>query len=267
MTETFVPKFVNQLEFGTEFRSGDVRYKLIHFNDCRAYVQILSNKRAAITKKDKDGKETVLAEFDAPGAKVNISPTTEFDEILRTPAEIEWDSATVTTVDPATGKTTTTTKTPRVKGQRGKPAAETLKRPVNPTKKIGKMVAYLQKGPQPIKSIMSEFSITHGCALSYLFVLNRDYGFGYTVEKDAATLIMPADCKDPFKGAKNEPTVAPAASPDANNEVRHTAAPPARPAGKAASVPAPSKGVRRKTAGAGKSRRGTPAASNRRRKK
>lgn len=254
MTDVFVPRHVNQLELGTEFRSGDVKYKLIHFNDCRAYVQILSNKRAAITKKDKDGNETVLAEFDAPGAKVNISPMTELDEVLRTPAEIEWDS--VKTVTSSDG-TKVVVKSTRVKGQRGKDALDDLKRPVNPNKKIGQMVSYLMEKPQTIKDIMSKFEITHGCSLSYLFVLNRDYGFGYSVENETATLIMPTNCKDPFKGAKEKKNEASESRPTAtkpvstNDEVRHPTAPAGATQGRVKPAQTPAKAVRRKSTTSG----------------
>lgn len=75
MKKTKAPLTVSRLEEGTKFETEDgIQYKLLYcVGDMRAYVQILTVTHVKLP----DG-----AEFDRPGAKVNISTGTVVSKIL-----------------------------------------------------------------------------------------------------------------------------------------------------------------------------------------
>ncbi len=172
-------KRVGSLAEGTLFTVEALTARVLRSTSCRSLVQVAAGHKAKITT-----REGVDIEFDAPGAKISISPNTmvkvleEVDDLLGLP------------IAPA-----------RAAGRGGKPAADKLIRPLNPTKKIGKVLQWLMTEPMicTIDDMSSNFQITRGCAMSYLSVLNKEYGIGYQVMNDKVMVTLPAGCEDPFK--------------------------------------------------------------------
>lgn len=192
-----MPTFLRTLEPGSEFKSDPqglpedgLLMKLIHVNQSRAYVQIVNMSAKQI--KNSSGEN--LAEFDAPGKKISISPET-LVLLVRTPFDIEMDS-----MNPKVKENNEVSE--RKPRGTGKDPIQP-KKELNATKKIGKVAAFLQQKPRKIDEISKEFDITRGCAQSYLFILNRDYGFGYKVDNDVATIAPPLGGVK-MKAAKDE---------------------------------------------------------------
>jgi len=86
----------------------------------------------------------------------------------------------------------------RTKG--GKPAADRLLKPVQRKGKRGRFLAWFleEDEPRSVREAMAEFGMTRSNALSYLYMLNKDHGLGYTLVGDHTTIILPEGCIDPF---------------------------------------------------------------------
>jgi hypothetical protein len=82
----------------------------------------------------------------------------------------------------------------------GKPAADELTKPVKRASKRGKFLAWLleNEGPKPVREIMAEFGMTRSNALSYLYMLNKDHGLGYSLRGDDVEVFLPDGCESPF---------------------------------------------------------------------
>lgn len=97
----------------------------------------------------------------------------------------------------------------------GKPAGEALLKAVNPSSKPGKVLAfYMGDQRRSVIEGMAEFGATRSALQSNLYGLWINNGIGYELAADMVTIILPADCEDPFaepivKGAtKQEARVA-----------------------------------------------------------
>lgn len=79
----------------------------------------------------------------------------------------------------------------RTKG--GKPAAASLLKPIKKAGKRGVFLSYLMEAEQPVsvRELMAEFDMTRSNVLSYLHVLNRDQGIGYSLIGDGITMEVP----------------------------------------------------------------------------
>ncbi len=170
-------KRVGSLAEGTLFTVEALTARVLRSTSCRSLVQVAAGHKAKITT-----REGVDIEFDAPGAKISISPNTmvtvleEVDDLLGLPIN------------------------QIAKTRGGKPAADKLIRPLNPAKKIGKVLQWLMDpAPRMIGAMATTFDITRGCAMSYLSVLNKEYGIGYQMLGDDVIVTLPAGCEDPFK--------------------------------------------------------------------
>jgi hypothetical protein len=86
-----------------------------------------------------------------------------------------------------------------VPNRHGKPVAEVLLRPVNPSSKRGRVCAFfLEEGAGSIREAMATFDMTRSGVLTHLHGLHRDHGLGYVLQGDMATLMLPKGCTDPM---------------------------------------------------------------------
>lgn len=82
----------------------------------------------------------------------------------------------------------------------GKGAAKGLTKPVKRKGKRGDFLAWFLEGngSRPVREAMAQFGMTRSNVLSYLFILQKDHGIGYTLTGDLATVAMPEGVTDPF---------------------------------------------------------------------
>lgn len=73
-----------------------------------------------------------------------------------------------------------------------------LLKPVKRGSKRGLILQFFLPQPRSIREAMAEFGYSRSNVLSHLFILQRDHGIGYTLTGDAATIMLPAGCTDPF---------------------------------------------------------------------
>lgn len=73
-----------------------------------------------------------------------------------------------------------------------------LLKPVKPNSKRGMVLAFFLPQPRSIREAMAEFGYSRSNVLSHLFILQKDHGIGYTLTGDAATILLPEGCTDPF---------------------------------------------------------------------
>lgn len=73
-----------------------------------------------------------------------------------------------------------------------------LLKPVKPNSKRGLVLAFFLPQPRSIREAMAEFGYSRSNVLSHLFILQKDHGIGYTLTGDAATILLPEGCTDPF---------------------------------------------------------------------
>lgn len=97
----------------------------------------------------------------------------------------------------------------------GKEVSVALEKPVKRNSKRGKFLEWFLAGggSRPVREAMAEFGMTRSNALSYLFMLQKDHGIGYTLTGDMAVLTMPQGCVNPFDDAGAEPAPAAPAEP------------------------------------------------------
>lgn len=83
----------------------------------------------------------------------------------------------------------------------GKEVGSALKKPVNQSSKRGKFLAWFLEGEgsRSIREAMAEFDMSRSNVLSYLYMLRKDHGIGYTLAGDVAKIELPADCENPFE--------------------------------------------------------------------
>ena len=92
---------------------------------------------------------------------------------------------------------------------RRKGGKETADRLLKPVKADGKRGLFLKwfldgGGSRSVREAMLEFDMTRSNALSYLFILQKTHGIGYTLVGDTATVILPEGCTNPFKEAEDD---------------------------------------------------------------
>ena len=90
----------------------------------------------------------------------------------------------------------------------GKETGTALKKPVKAASKRGKFLQWFLEdgGTRSVREAMAEFGMSRSNALSYLFMLQKDHGIGYSLTGDRATVTLPDGCSDPFdQPPKEEP--------------------------------------------------------------
>lgn len=77
----------------------------------------------------------------------------------------------------------------------GKPAADSLLKPVKRNSKRGKVLAWFLEEDEgrSVRAAMADFGDTRSSILSTLHVLNKDHGIGYSLSGDAATIDVPGE--------------------------------------------------------------------------
>lgn len=92
----------------------------------------------------------------------------------------------------------------------GKETGTKLLKPVKADSKRGIFLKWFLDGDctRSVREAMAEFSMTRSNALSYLYMIQKDHGIGYTLVADMATVMLPDGCTDPFneKQPAAEPT-------------------------------------------------------------
>ncbi len=149
---------VRQLNPGQEFRInlgpyGNLEYRLLYANECRAYVEPLKKVRRTVVTSDL--MET--AEFETSAGRINIAPTTECEMI---DSELEEMMGKRKAQAPPAGKTKTE-KAPR------QPSGPLGSKPLNPDTKRGKIIAMLKDG-KTIDAAAKAVDVNRGCLMSHL---------------------------------------------------------------------------------------------------
>jgi len=82
----------------------------------------------------------------------------------------------------------------------GKEVAKQLAKPVKRKGKRGDFLAWFleNSGSRPVREAMAHFGMTRSNVLSYLFILQKDHGIGYSLQGDLATVQLPEGVTDPF---------------------------------------------------------------------
>lgn len=86
----------------------------------------------------------------------------------------------------------------------GKEVAKALTKPVKIDGKRGIFLKWFMDGnnSRSVRDAMAEFSMTRSNALSYLYMIQKDHGIGYSLQGDNATLTFPPGCTNPFLSQK-----------------------------------------------------------------
>ncbi len=92
----------------------------------------------------------------------------------------------------------------------GKEVGSALLKPVKRDGKRGRFLAWFLEGggSRSVREAMAEFSMTRSNALSYLYMLQKDHGIGYTLVGDVAAVTLPDGCTDPFNEEQPAATLA-----------------------------------------------------------
>lgn len=89
-----------------------------------------------------------------------------------------------------------------VRKKGGKPVCDTLLKVVKLDSKRGRFLEWFMRGEnhstRSVREAMVEFSMTRSNALSYLYMIQKDNGIGYTLIGDQATIQLPEGCHNPF---------------------------------------------------------------------
>lgn len=175
---------VAKLQPGDAFRVdllglGHLDYRLIYVNDCRAYVEPLERSRKVIARKDPLADllgETVLAEFDAPGGRVNIAPLTQCTPIIE-----EEHAVTKTVNNIVVGKKADVHHDP-----------QTPKRSLRQKTVRADMLAVLLGGEHSVEAIAVRFGMKRSLVLAHVWEMWNCHGYGYTVTGDTIVVEQPS---------------------------------------------------------------------------
>lgn len=82
----------------------------------------------------------------------------------------------------------------------GKETASKLLKPVKRSSKRGKFLEWFLEagGSCSVREAMAEFDMSRSNALSYLYMIQKDHGIGYTLVGDIAHVTLPDGCDNPF---------------------------------------------------------------------
>lgn len=230
---------ISNLPVGSVCRSEfiDTDFRLVFVNQCRALVEPVRRQRREI----KDHEGAVIAEFDSPGGRYNISPGT----LVVPVADNEHRSVSTAPGSPSM---------PPRRGS-GKPAQVPL-RQANPATKRGRLFALLLESPtgdSNIKTLMSAMAMERSAVMTYLFETWRDHGMGYQMLNDDVVRVSMLPGVEPFKEVPSKPAASAAKNSttrtlqDSSAKTVSTSAPK-----RAISSPGPSRSSSRSTEKKGK---------------
>lgn len=77
-----------------------------------------------------------------------------------------------------------------------------LLKPVKRSGRRGQVLAFFLPAPRSIREAMAEFDVSRSNVLSQLYLLQKEHGIGYELLGDAARIMLPAGCEDPFEPEK-----------------------------------------------------------------
>lgn len=168
---------VYKLRPGQAFRiwlgkSQYLDYRLIHSNECRAYVEPLNRRKLDILD-------------DAPGGRVSIAPSCECEII-----DEELDEMMKNT----TGAVKTTEKKKDAIAKRGadrkfEPAKQT--RPVRAGTIRADLLAAMEAGNSDIPKLMKQFDMARSLLIAHVHEMHKCHGYGYSVVGDVVKIVRP----------------------------------------------------------------------------
>lgn len=180
---------VSSLNAGDEFQidlgpnDPPLKYRLIYSNQCRAYVEPIGAKRHNIITRQ-DG---TTAEWDSPRGRVNISPGTLVDAILRRASEdTTMDDLIDGGMDDLLGLSSEDNmddllgELPKARGKKRAPKTTDGKRELDPSTKRGQVVALFRSG-KTAEQVCDKLGIKRSCAFSHLSDARKYNGVEYEV--------------------------------------------------------------------------------------
>lgn len=87
----------------------------------------------------------------------------------------------------------------RKRDAKGKPAAGTLLKELDPNTIQGKIVEFVLTQSPSVDAALDEFMLERHSLLTHLNVMSRTTGIGYSVSKDTIRLTLPQGVIDPFE--------------------------------------------------------------------
>jgi len=177
-----------------------VDYRLIHVNECRAYVEPLNR-----------GKKADILE-DVPGGRISIAPNVEC-EIIDEELNDIMKTTNVTTTTAAAKKTAPTTR-----GADRKYEPRKQERPVRQGTIRAKLLAAIEGGNHDIPKLMKEFGMARSLLVAHVHEFWNCHGYGYSVTGDVVKVTRPVGgvlkaepAKSPSKKKASKKTVDPLA--------------------------------------------------------
>lgn len=186
---------VNRLKSGQAFRiwlgaKEYLDYRLIHVNECRAYVEPLHRNR----------KADILEDLPGSGGRVNIAPNCDCEIIDE---ELEQIMKPTTTAA-APKKDDTKKKEPTApRGADRKYEAKKQERPVREGTIRAKLLAAIEGGKSDIPKLMKEFDMPRSLLIAHVHEFWNCHGYGYSVTGDVVKVTKPV-------GGVMKPAAAPA---------------------------------------------------------
>ncbi len=173
---------VGSLRPGTAFRvdlgrHGNLDYRLIRANDCRAWVEPLVGGQRQI----KNSEGEVMAEFEDRSGRCNIAPATRCTVLEGVPVMTNFEE--------------------KQRSRRGERHydAQPAGKPVRPNTKRAKMLEMLLDDPTgqtDINSIMLAFDMDRNLVVAHVHEMHVQHGYGYSVVGDTITIMEPLPAAD-----------------------------------------------------------------------
>lgn len=165
---------INKIRPGQAFRiwlgNKHLDYRLIHVNECRAYVEPLHHKKLDILE-------------DSPGGRVSVTPNCEC-EIIDEELENTMKHATATTA-------TTISKKKSSRGGDRKYDPKKQTRPVRQGTIRADLLAALESGETSIPKLMKKFGMARSLLIAHVHEMWNCHGYGYSVTGDAIKIVKP----------------------------------------------------------------------------
>lgn len=153
-------------------------YRLIHVNDCRAYVEPLYRRKTDILDDAVPGER----------GRVNITPYVdceiideELDKIMKT--------QTAATPKKETTAKEKTDRTPRGADRKFEPKKQ--ERPVREGTVRAKLLAAIESGKSDIPKLMKEFDMGRSLLVAHVHEMWKCHGYGYSVTGDVIKIVKP----------------------------------------------------------------------------
>lgn len=177
-------RFVKTLSPGQAFRiwiderkNQYIDYRLIHVNECRAYVEPLHRAK----------KVDILEDSPGYGGRVSIAPMAECEIIDEELNELMKTNTTVT--ETTKKKDTSSTRAPR--GADRKFEARKQERPVRQGTIRADLLAAIEGGESNIPKLMKKFGMSRSLLVAHVHEMWNCHGYGYSVTGDIVKIVKP----------------------------------------------------------------------------